>query len=319
MIGVCIVTYNQEEFIAQAISSVLEQEPCGQDVVAYIGEDCSTDRTGIICDDFANRYPEKIVVLHNDSNLGLVGNTLSLLERMRLDGCEYIAMLDGDDYWCDPFKLQKQMIVFDKHPDCGLVHTAVDVLFPSGVKRDKRKEFYYGNVFSRIETYGIGNCSVVFKTILLDLIDFEEFKKQGFKSLDYVMYACFSNKAPFAFIPDHTAIWRRDHVSVSNKNSVEHQIAYVQNDLAMWKYLAHRFPERWSYNECAAENYLHIRAFQIAFHFGDRKRAMEEAKHIKHASVKLRIKMFVSHSSFLFLFIRFFRKEIFLRFICQQQ
>lgn len=306
MIGVCIVTYNQERFIAQAINSVLEQEPCGQDVVAYVGEDRSTDQTGIICDEFASRYPGKVIIVHNESNLGLVGNTLSLMERMRKDGCEYIAMLDGDDYWCDSFKLQKQMRVFDQYPDVGLVHTAIDVLFLSGMVRDTRTGFQYGNVFSIIEKYRIGNCSVVFKTALLDMIDFDEFMNQGFMSLDYVMYACFASKVPFVFIPDHTAVWRRDHMSVSNTQNMERQIAYVQNDLAMWKYLSNRFPDRWSYNEEDVDNYYHTYAFQIAFRFGDRERAMEEAKHIKRASRKIRFKMFASHSAFLTSVVRLF-------------
>ena len=308
MIGVCIVTYNQEQYIGQAIDSVLEQAPCGQDVVAYIGEDCSTDRTGIIVDEYVNRNPGKVVALHNESNLGLVGNTLSLMERMREDGCEYIAMLDGDDYWCDSFKLQKQMRVFEQYPEVGLVHTAVDTLYPFGVVRDQRKEFQCGNVFSIIEKYRIGNCSVVFKASLLDMIDFDEFRNQGFKSLDYVMYSCFSSKVQFAFIPDHTAVWRRDHVSVSNAKDIDQQIAYIQNDLAMWKYLSNRFPERWPYNESYMENYFHTRAFQIAFKYGDRRRAMEEARHISlhNASKKLMLKMIASHSALLTAFVRLF-------------
>lgn len=308
MIGVCIVTYNQEKYIAHAIDSVLEQEPCGQDVVVYIGEDCSTDRTRSICEEYACKYPSKVVVLSNESNLGLVGNTLSVMERMKEDECDYIAMLDGDDYWSDPKKLQKQMSVFDRYPDVGLVHTAVDVLYPSGLVRDKRNAFQCGNAFSVIENYRIGNCSVVFKSSLLEMIDFDEFRKQGFKSLDYVMYACFASKVPFAFLPDHTAVWRRDHVSVSNTQSMEHQIAYIKNDLAMWKYLSSRFPERWSYDEGGVNDYYHTQAFQIAFRYGDRKRAVEEAKQIKHASKKLKLKMLASHSVIFTSLVRLFQK-----------
>ena len=110
MIGVCIVTYNQEQYIAQAIDSVLMQVDCGHRVVAYIGNDCSTDMTGAICHQYAEKYPEHVVVIDNEQNLGLVGNTMNLLDIMRKDGCNYIAMLDGDDYWCDDHKLYKQLI-----------------------------------------------------------------------------------------------------------------------------------------------------------------------------------------------------------------
>ena len=55
MIGVCIVTYNQEQYIAQAIESVLSQADCGHKVVAYVGEDNSQDRTGKMCDEYFNQ------------------------------------------------------------------------------------------------------------------------------------------------------------------------------------------------------------------------------------------------------------------------
>ena len=305
MIGVCIVTYNQEKYIAQAIESVLNQQPCGHTVIAYIGEDHSTDNTGAICDEFALKYPDQVVVCHNKTNLGLVNNTLTLLERMQEDQCDYIAMLDGDDYWTDPFKLKKQIDCFKDHPDCGLVHTAADTLFPQGLLIDDRTSFQYGNVFDIIEKYDIGNCTVVFKADLLNMIDFNEFRNQHFMSVDYVMYACFSSQVPFAYLSDHTAIWRRGHESVSNSKDMQREIAYIQNDLAIWRYLAKRFPDRWKYDDSMGENYLHTRCFHVAFKHGDRKLALNEAKGITEKDKKLRIKIIAAHSIVLFSLWRF--------------
>lgn len=300
MIGVCIVTYNQEKYIAQALESVLEQKPCGQTVRLFIGEDCSTDSTAAICDQYAHRYPDCISVTHNKTNLGLVNNTLDLLGRIQSEGCDFVAMLDGDDYWSDPYKLQKQLACFEMHPDCGLVHTATDILYPQGLWKDKRTSPHFKSVFNTIENYTIRNCSVMFRTSLLDMIDFDEFRKQGFYSLDYVMYACFSSKVPFAFLPDHTAVWRRGHESVSNSADMNRQIDYLQNDFAMWRYLANRFPSRWKYDDSSRENYFHTRCFHIAFKYGDRKRALIEAKQITRITKKLRMKILVAHSRLLF-------------------
>ena len=280
MIGVCIVTYNQEKYIAQAIESVLSQADCGHEVVIYIGEDNSTDKTGAICDEIAKRVNElrnermRVKVIHNEKNLGLVGNTMNLLEIMRKDGCDYIAMLDGDDYWCDDHKLQKQMAYFDAHPEYGLVHTCIDLLYPNKLVRDKRKSMPEGDVSQMMFSYPIGNCSVVFKTELLDLIDFDEFQHQGFMSVDFIMYVIFS----CGFLPDNTAVWRRGHDSVSNTNDMEKQIHYVQNDIAMWRYAAKLFPDRWHANEQEVNDYLHYRSFVIAFRYGNRKRALQEAR-----------------------------------------
>lgn len=303
MIGVCIVTYNQEKYIAQAIESVLSQVDCGHEVVIYIGEDNSTDKTGVICDEIAKRVNElgnermRVKVIHNEKNLGLVGNTMNLLDIMRKDGCEYIAMLDGDDYWCDDHKLQKQMVYFKTHPEYGLVHTCIDLLYPNKLVLDKRTNMPEGDVSACISNYQIGNCSVVFKAKLLDIIDFEEFQQQGFMSVDYIMYIIFGCYSQFGFLPDHTAVWRRGHDSVSNANDMEKQIRYVQNDVAMWRYAAKLFPERWNAEDDEIEKYCHYRSFAIAFNYCDRMRALQEAQLMGDEYRKMnRLKILVAHS-----------------------
>ena len=301
MIGVCIVTYNQEQYIAQAIDSVLMQESCGHEVVAYVGNDCSTDRTGEICHRYAVQYPGKVKVLDNKMNLGLVGNTMNLLDLMRKDGCEFIAMLDGDDYWSDPKKLQKQIEYFNVHSDYGLVHTYVDSLYPDGLRVEEEIGRPEGNVFGIMENYRIGNCSVVFRAELLDMIDFDDFQQQGLKSCDYVMYAIFASKWQFGFISDHTAVWRRGIESVSGTTDMEKQISYVQNDLAHWRYLAKLFPTRWSYSEEEGERYLHTCAFNIAFRFGNRARATQEARlMLPEDKARYRKKIICAQSALLF-------------------
>lgn len=271
MIGVCIVTYNQEQYIAQCIDSALGQ-CCDEEVRIYVGNDCSSDRTAEIC----RSYGDKIVFVNRPKNLGLVGNTMKLLELMRHDGCNYIAMLDGDDYWIDPLKLQKQIDYFTAHPEYGLVHTYVDKLYPDGIYRDNRQNVPEGDVWQLIGNYAIGNCSVMFRVELLDLIDFDEFQQQNLLSCDYSMYAIFASKWHFGFLPEHTAVWRRGIESVSGSESMDKQIAYVQNDLAHWKYLAEIFPERWKYTDEEGERYLHTCAFNIAFRFGNYKRTLQE-------------------------------------------
>lgn len=311
MIGVCIVTYNQEQYIAQAIESVLSQADCGHRVVVYIGNDCSTDRTGEICHQYVSLYPDKVVVIDNPQNLGLVGNTMKLLDIMRKDGCEYIAMLDGDDYWSDTRKLQKQIAYLDAHPEFGLVHTYVDSLYPDGLHVAEEIGRQEGDVFYRMENYRIGNCSVVFRIELLDMIDFENFQQQGLKSCDYVMYAIFASKWQFGFIPEHTAVWRRGIESVSGTADMEKQIRYVQNDLAHWRYLANLFPDRWSFAEEDGERYLHKCAFNIAFRFGNRERAMQEANLMSADDKKCyRKKIFCTHSAVLFWLFNITRKYL---------
>lgn len=116
-VKICMVTYNHGPYIRQAIESVLAQKT-DFDFELVIGEDCSTDETRKIVEDYQNRYPSKIRARLHPRNMGGYYNGTQTLLACR--DAEYIAFLDGDDYWTAPDKLQKQVDYLDRHPECSL-------------------------------------------------------------------------------------------------------------------------------------------------------------------------------------------------------
>lgn len=276
MIGVCIVTYNEDLYIAQCIESASSQIS-SEEYRIYIGEDKSTDNTLSICEKYAQENPNKIKLIARSENLGLVRNTIDLLRVMQSDGCEYIAMLDGDDYWVDNYKLQKEFDFLVKNQDYGLVHTQMHLLVNSELVKNYRKNVVQGDVFKYIgqSCAAIGNCTCMFRSSLLNYCNLDDFITNEFMSVDYVMYAIFAKYTKFGFLNDFTAVWRRGHSSVSNTNNIEKQIAYLQNDDRMWKYLGQLFPEQFYYDQESALNYYNYRCFLIAFKARDYKRAYQ--------------------------------------------
>jgi glycosyltransferase involved in cell wall biosynthesis len=114
-----MVTYNHERFIAKAIQAVMDQ----QTVYPYeliVGEDCSRDRTRQIVLEYQKRYPDRIRVITADKNVGPKVNSWRNLNAAR---GKYIAYCEGDDYWHNPEKLQKQVEFLENNPDYGLVHS----------------------------------------------------------------------------------------------------------------------------------------------------------------------------------------------------
>ncbi len=105
LVSVHMVTYNHEPWIAEAIEGVIMQET-DFEYELVIGEDCSSDRTREICFEYQKKYPEKIRVMWSEKNLGCRKNGLRC--RIREHG-EIIALCEGDDFWTDPRKLQKQV------------------------------------------------------------------------------------------------------------------------------------------------------------------------------------------------------------------
>lgn len=117
-VSVSMTTYNHERFIAQAIESVLMQRT-DFPIELVIGEDCSTDNTRAIVRDYGERYSDRIRLLLHEHNLGGGGNVTAVIKACR---GKYIAPLEGDDYWTDPLKLQKEVDFLETHPEYVLCH-----------------------------------------------------------------------------------------------------------------------------------------------------------------------------------------------------
>lgn len=115
-LSVAIITYNHERFIRQALESVLAQQ-VNFDYEIVVGEDCSTDGTRAILMDFHRRYPERIVPLLHDRNIGAMRNFQATLSACR---GQYLAIVEGDDYWTCDNKLQRQVDFLDRHPDYAI-------------------------------------------------------------------------------------------------------------------------------------------------------------------------------------------------------
>lgn len=108
-----MTTYNHENFIAKAIDSVLKQKTkFNYEII--IGEDYSTDNTRNIVKAYKEKYQDKIRLFLPEKNLGMMAMTLATYSMCR---GRYIAMLDGDDYWTDPLKLQKQVDFMENNPE----------------------------------------------------------------------------------------------------------------------------------------------------------------------------------------------------------
>ncbi len=126
-VTVLVTTYNHEKYIAQALDSVLMQET-DFDYKIIIGEDCSSDRTRSIVVDFQRRNPRKIRLLLPRKNLGCGSGNRIFAQAFESAQSQYVALLDGDDYWISPTKLQRQADFLDAHPECALCfHNAIRI------------------------------------------------------------------------------------------------------------------------------------------------------------------------------------------------
>ena len=132
-ISACLITYNQEDYIKQCIEGALSQELdfCYEIV---IGDDFSTDRTSEICQSYQRRFPVLIKYRKRDKNIGMIGNWIKTISDCSGD---YIALCEGDDYWTDPLKLQKQIDFLEANPEYSICFHQVETINSDGKPLEK--------------------------------------------------------------------------------------------------------------------------------------------------------------------------------------
>ncbi|MBE6786816.1 MAG: glycosyltransferase [Ruminococcaceae bacterium] len=113
MVTVICITYKHEDFIRQALDSFLMQKTNFKYQI-FVGEDKGPDNTANIIREYAEKYPEKIVPFIREKNMGAQRNLIDMCQKAQTP---YIAFCEGDDYWCDEYKLQKQFDYMENHHD----------------------------------------------------------------------------------------------------------------------------------------------------------------------------------------------------------
>ncbi len=125
VVSVAILAYNHEAYIEKAVSSVICQRtsfPCE----ILIADDCSTDKTPAFLNRLERQFPGRLTLLPRPHNLGLSANLQDCRERAR---GRYLAILEGDDHWIDPLKLQKQYDAMESHTDWSMCFGSCRVFY----------------------------------------------------------------------------------------------------------------------------------------------------------------------------------------------
>ena len=282
-ISVGIITYNQQDTIAQTLDSILCQQG-DFELEVVIGEDCSTDNTWAICKEYVGRYPEQVVLLENIHNLGIMANFARVMKACTGD---YVGICAGDDYWCDEQKLQKQLDYFVAHPECGVCTTGgyrylvrrnemvpgiapLQPIEDGDVSKHYFSEAYSGGVYTM-------PLSMLFKHELLEHIDFDVFIERGFPVEDYPMQAIMAMHTKWGHIDDLTVVYRVYSESATFI-SYDHPkyMQYHRGLMEIRRYLRDKFAlQQCNYSEDYIQEYLFYREYLLYLHQGDFRNAKQ--------------------------------------------
>jgi glycosyltransferase involved in cell wall biosynthesis len=243
-VTILVPTYNQEQFIEQCITSLLAQKT-NFDYKIIIGEDESSDKTRQICKNFANQYPNKIeLILQNRENVikinGRITGRYNFIDLLNRVNTPYFALCEGDDYWIDEHKLQKQVDFLEQNPDFNICFTRAYLLKNNQLEPHKIPENNLNGIYTYNDLLQYNNFIATASVMVR--IDNENFPAKNFpewfKQIPYgdmglYLLACKTKK--IKCLPDFTAVYRihssgvwsgMDKIKQAEASLLFHQLIY---------------------------------------------------------------------------------------------
>ena len=231
-ITTCIFAYQHEKFIKKCLEGAVNQVLDDEHLI-IIGEDKSSDKTLEICREYQQKYPELIKVIERNPNVGMMANWL---ETLKLCQSEYIAICEGDDYWIDNSKLQKQITFLDENPEYVFCSTRTKRINEKGEFGENVGKKYGRIILDDVLWKNeIGTCTIVFRSKFLNIPPFENYK--SFFGLDWQMWCSLLKNGPGYNLKDLTAIYHEHNGGASSgrdrkkilKNKLEDRMLMIDN------------------------------------------------------------------------------------------
>lgn len=283
VVSVLLITYNQQDFIEQAIESVLMQK-VNFPYEIIIGEDLGPDKTRAICEEYAAKY-DFIHVLPRTKNLGVAGNWCDCAQHAQ---GKYMMMLDGDDYWMNPNKMQMQVDFMEAHSECVVCHTGNDILYMNTgtIKPNDKHDVPEGMILH--DVLG-GREQIVSSTTCLradavrQYIPFETYVKEEFACEDWPTYVILSAYGEIRYLPQSTTVYRVGQASVTNEMDYDKIRKYWQKSKHMTECLYKLLPQLGEFDAGSYfDNYVYVALLKAAYKNNDYQSARAFARKISN-------------------------------------
>jgi glycosyltransferase involved in cell wall biosynthesis len=213
-INIITTTYNHEKFIKTTLDSFLMQKT-NLKFKIIISDDCSTDNTSNIIEEYYKKYPNLIKFIKREKNIGAINNYIHTLSNV---DAKYVIICEGDDYFCDKNKLQIQYDYLEKNPDKSICFHPVKIkkegyyfknLFPKKFPKPKRR-FYKNNLTLKdlLQNNFIQTNSAMYRWRFKDSNDFFDNFPNSIMPCDYYLHLLHAKVGNIGFIDKTMAVYR---------------------------------------------------------------------------------------------------------------
>ena len=241
LVTICCIAFNQESYISQTIEGFLTQKTNFAFEV-LIHDDASTDNTAKIIRQYAEKHPKLIKPIFQKENQWSKGVSPSQNFVWPKVRSKYMALCEGDDYWVDTNKLQKQVDFLEKHPDFGLVYTKTKLFNQQKGKLISRKSPSKMHPEGILFYNPIPTLTTLFKTDLMkSYLEMEKENINKWPMKDYPMWIWIYYHSKIHFLEETTSVYRVLNTSASHFTDGEKRMDFMESSFDMTKYFAEKF------------------------------------------------------------------------------
>lgn len=277
LISTIIPSYNRADTVGQTIESILAQK-VDADIEIVIGDDCSTDNAREVLLKYKEQHPETIKLLFHKHNMGLGANWATCVKACK---GKYICNCDNDDYWHNPHKLQLQLDYMESHPESNICITNHRTHNrTTGEIKECKAEINHSDIQQSM--WGgchFCNATIMYRADFLKVhLDLDEFIKRHFTLQDWPAWVILTAYTDIDELPESTATWCIETVSITRPDSVERYAKRLNGDKEVCRYLGELFPEKFPYTDEMWDLYANGRLMAKAFDVGDFEAAKKYGK-----------------------------------------
>ena len=237
MVTIQCITYNHEPYIRQCLDGFVMQKTNFR-FEAIVHDDASTDGTAAIIKEYAEKYPDIIKpIFETENQYSKKDGSLTRIMNEHTHG-KYVAICEGDDYWIDPLKLQKQVDFLNSNPDYGMIHTDFNLSCGSRMHTDTNTK-ETGICFPSILTEGLNVCTC---TVMYRMETFLKcphyYRMHKWPIGDLPLWIELAKEAKIKYIPEVTSIYRILEESASHSKDINKFIQYQNKKIELKEFYA---------------------------------------------------------------------------------
>lgn len=276
LVSICCITYNHEQYIEEALDSFLMQVTTFP-IEVLIHDDASTDATAEIIKKYEARYPRIIKPIYQSENQHSIGVRINPIFNLPRATGAYLAMCEGDDYWCDPLKLQKQV-------DFMETHSEYTVCFHNSFNLDTHGNKVMFSNIAEAQDYGLedllernlaNTCTALYRNLHIRLPE----KLTDIAFGDWTVHLLHAEHGKIRYLPDVMSVYRIHDTGVwSQRDRIDRVVKTVDMMQKMDRYFEGKYHFQISktiakFNMYIAYEHIRNNDFKTAKIFYDRAKA----------------------------------------------